>query len=91
VSQASFDKRFLKLAHKASWKNREAILSSGKCSCFQCLGSFEKGDVKEWIDSSSTARCPLCGCDTVIGDKSGLPIENKTFLSEMKSTWFGVR
>jgi acetone carboxylase gamma subunit len=37
----------------------------------------------------TTALCPYCGIDSVIGDKSGFPI-TKEFLEKMYQHWFGT-
>jgi hypothetical protein len=35
-----------------------------------------------------TAICPFCYVDSVIGSKSGYPIDDSDFLEEMYSYWF---
>jgi hypothetical protein len=48
--------------------------------------------IKHWVDEDSngqgqTARCPRCGIDSVIGDKSDFAITVE-FLTEMRAHWF---
>jgi len=75
-------------AHSHSKNNYEVVLESKKCGCFYCLHIFSPEKIKNWVDNSRTPLCPNCGVDTVIGDKSGLPI-TKDFLISMYSHWFG--
>jgi hypothetical protein len=35
-----------------------------------------------------TVFCPLCGMDSVLGDASGLPVEDPAFLKGMHTRWF---
>lgn len=81
----------LEMAHRCSDHHREQILASESCGCFYCLSIFPPVEIVEWIDErdskKSTALCPKCGIDSVIGSLSGYPITKK-FLSEMKRYWF---
>ena len=77
-------------AHTHSFVNRNEIMQSQKCGCFHCLKIFDKAEISEWIDDltdESTALCPYCFTDSVIGDKSGFPI-TKEFLKVMQDYWF---
>lgn len=86
-------------AHKHSSLHREEILSSTKCGCFYCFGIFAPSEIVEWVDAppgqqhaemsafGRTAICPKCGIDSVIGDKSGYPLDD-AFLNRMHSHWF---
>ena len=87
------------LAHKHSANHRHEILASHTCGCFYCLKVFGPLLIKEWIDvpeeaspgcsadEGTTAMCPYCGIDSVIGDRSGYPIDRE-FLSRMRRYWF---
>lgn len=75
-------------AHKHSIRHREEIQESSLCGCFFCLETFPPQEIVDWIDDGECALCPKCGIDSVIGDRSGFPIE-KTFLEAMRSHWFG--
>jgi hypothetical protein len=88
------------LAHKHSSAHRQELMASGICGCFYCLKIFEPTKVNEWTDYppgtqegqelvlGTTALCPCCGIDSVIGDRSGFPITGQ-FLAQMKQRWFG--
>ena len=74
--------------HHHTIHNKTDILKSETCACFYCFKTFSPEDIDEWIDdcdedSIPTAVCPLCGIDTVIGDASGLPITDASFLEHM--------
>jgi hypothetical protein len=86
-------------AHKHSANHRSEIIASDRCGCFYCLSTFSPTEIKDWIDwpegtpeaqeleAGSTALCPKCGIDSVIGDQSGHPIE-EAFLRSMQKHWF---
>ncbi|PCK83081.1 cytoplasmic protein [Rhizobium sophoriradicis] len=75
-------------AHKHSARHRQDIETSGRCGCFYCCAVFEPSEIEEWVDADTTALCPRCGIDAVLGDASGLPVTAKDFLTRMKSRWF---
>ena len=82
----------LQEAHKHSAAHRDEITKSDKCGCFYCKKVFPSTEIREWIDEDvssvgQTALCPQCGVDSVIGDKSGLPL-TPHFFSEMHRFWF---
>ena len=84
-------------AHKHSNNHRPEVLSSNLCGCFHCLSIYTPDEIghDDWIDENTlgtgqTARCPICGIDSVIGSKSGYPI-TKEFLAKMERHWFGMR
>ncbi|MEY3298224.1 MAG: hypothetical protein RLZZ597_1484 [Cyanobacteriota bacterium] len=53
-----------------------------------CLAIFSPTAIIEWTDEGdSTALCPRCGIDAVIGSASGYPI-TPTFLQAMHAYWF---
>jgi uncharacterized Zn-finger protein len=79
-------------AHSHSANHRVEIESSNKCGCFYCREIFSPDKVNEWVDEDdnnvgTTALCPYCGIDSVIGDASGYPI-TKEFLESMYRHWF---
>jgi hypothetical protein len=78
-------------AHNHSANHRDEILASDVCGCFYCLSIFPPGEVTEWCDTlndvGTTALCPHCGIDSVIGSQSGYTI-TKDFLSQMQKHWF---
>lgn len=80
-------------AHKHSSKHREEILKSDLCGCFYCEAIFTPFEIEEWVDEDKnnigqTALCPKCSIDSVIGSKSGFPVNDKEFLKEMHKYWF---
>lgn len=78
-------------AHRHSSNHRDEIVRSERCACFYCLREFPPSEVTEWIDEiegiGSTAMCPFCGIDSVIGSASGYPIE-PDFIRRMNRHWF---
>jgi hypothetical protein len=81
----------LQAAHKARIFHREQIISSEWCGCFYCLKIFKPDAITNWTDMKdgvgTTAFCPHCGIDSVIGSASGYPIE-LDFLRRMRRYWF---
>lgn len=87
------------VAHSNSSNHRKEIEVSVLCGCFYCLETFEPSEITEWVDwpmdtleelklsAGTTALCPRCGIDSVIGSASGYPI-NAEFLSTMRRHWF---
>jgi len=87
------DKKALEEAHKHSSRHREELLESKLCGCFYCRAIFGPSEIEEWVDEDEnnigrTALCPKCGIDSVIGEKSGYPVDDKEFLEEMHKHWF---
>jgi len=74
-------------AHKHSSRHRGELEASEICGCFYCLRVYPPKEIQEWIDDETTALCPHCGIDSVIGSKSGYPITAE-FLQKMKEHWF---
>jgi len=86
-------------AHKHSIHHRSEIARSQECGCFYCLHIFPPSEIEDWVDwppgtpedkeleLGTTALCPKCGIDSVIGDQSGFPIE-RAFLESMNKHWF---
>ncbi len=80
-------------AHQYTANHRAVVMASPVCGCFHCLSTFGPTDIQDWVDEDSsgqgqTALCPRCGVDTVIGSKSGVPVEQGS-LAELRSYWFG--
>ncbi len=78
-------------AHGYSSYNRESLLRSSTCGCFSCLRIYRPIAITEWIDEEeakiTTALCPYCHVDAIIGSASGYPI-TKDFLEDMYQCWF---
>ncbi len=75
-------------AHGHSANHRREILASELCGCFHCLGTFAPTAIVEWVDDETTALCPKCGIDSVLGSKAGYPL-TREYLGQMHCTWFG--
>ena len=94
MNQKKWNKQYLDAAHKHSIYNRQEILKSTKCGCFYCGHIFTPAELDEemdWTDdyaSQTTALCPVCMIDSVIGDASGFPVADKTFLDGMYEYFF---
>ena len=78
----------LKAAHRHSSNHRSELEQSVICGCFYCQRTFLAADVEEWVDDDSTAMCPNCGIDSVVGSASGYPVDEATFLEAMHKHWF---
>lgn len=83
-------------AHKHCYLHRQEVLSSKLCGCFHCLSIYPPGEIwhDDWIDVDAlgigqTARCPVCGIDSVVGSNSGYPI-TQDFLAKMERHWFDM-
>ncbi len=78
-------------AHKRSIRHRAEIIESVDCGCFHCLTTFKPAAITEWTDfvndEGTTALCPKCGTDSVLGSAPGFPITVE-FLREMQAHWF---
>jgi len=77
-------------AHKHSSNHRILLEKDTICGCFHCCKLFAPSKIEDWIDDKidSTAICPYCGIDSVIGESSGYPITEE-FLKRMSRHWFG--
>jgi hypothetical protein len=76
-------------AHKHCFRNRNEVERSAHCGCFYCLETFKPVEIQEWADKgATTALCPRCGIDSVIGSASGFPLTRR-FLQQMNDRWFG--
>ncbi len=77
----------LQALHKGSSHHRELLAMSRTCGCFHCLSVFGREEIRKWIQRSSTALCPRCEADAVIGDASSPGLTRGT-LEEMHKRWF---
>jgi hypothetical protein len=88
----NYSKDYLIAAHKHSSLHTDEILQSELCGCFYCTAIFTPGEIKDWVDEENplgtTALCAKCGIDSVLGSASGLPVNYKEFLLQMKKYWF---
>jgi hypothetical protein len=74
-------------AHKHSKRHRTEIERSERCGCFYCLKTFTPTEIHEWWDDGTTAVCPHCGIDSVIGSASGFLL-SPDLLNRMHRYWF---
>lgn len=74
-------------AHRHCTGNKDELRRSTVSGCFYCRSIYTPEEITDYIDHSTTALCPRCGIDSVIGDASGLPITEE-FLTRMNRYWF---
>jgi len=87
------------IAH--SFMNRKEVERSNLCACFDCLARFVPSEITLWTDSDhpdggshsdaegypgSTAICPKCENDSVLGDACGEDLNNDV-LRAANSYW----
>lgn len=83
-------------AHSHCVRNQAELKESAIAGCFYCLQTYPADEVWEYIkeltedEERTTAMCPRCGIDAVIGDKSGYPVLDPLFLKRMHSRWFAL-
>jgi hypothetical protein len=85
---AQYDPEMLTAAHRHCSDNREAVKASRLCGCFYCRRTFSAGEIANWVHSKPAALCPKCGIDSVLPDRSGLPVTDTSFLQAMHERWF---
>lgn len=82
-------------------ENVREVQASTLCVCIQCQAYFSPSRIAEWLNRTGehtfkpgpvpsvkgAAMCPNCGMDYVLGDASGLPIQNPNFMRKLNSTW----
>lgn len=84
----SFSAADVETAHQHSISHRPEIERSEMCGCFYCRKTLVPVEISEWTDDETTALCPHCGIDSVVGSASGFPVANDMFLDEMHRRWF---
>jgi hypothetical protein len=84
----AYPRDVLDAAHKHSSNHRDEIERSAVCGCFYCQQTFAAAEIENWWDDGSTAECPNCGIDSVIGSASGYPVADPPFLEAMHQRWF---
>ncbi len=77
----------LKDAHLHTANNREEIEHSQYCGCIYCERIYQAEDIDDYIDNGQTALCPYCDCDSVIGDGSGIEL-NEKLLDKLNKKYF---
>ena len=85
---------YIKAAHKHTIRNYNEILQSKSCTCMYCGYHFDPEDLTNPIetvtenDGERTVLCNNCSVDSVIGDKSGLPVTDVLFIARFSREWF---
>ena len=76
-------------------RNWGEVRTSNECVCIQCRAYFHPNAIVEWLhesylgsetrpsSNSSEALCPYCAGYYVLGDASGLPLHDVSFLQAM--------
>jgi hypothetical protein len=73
--------------NQACSHHRALLTTSGICGCFHCLSVFGHLEIRKWTQHETTALCPRCGEDAVIGDASR-PGLTRRILEEMHKRWY---
>jgi hypothetical protein len=71
-------------------RHRTDLEVSTRCACFFCFRAFATSEIKAWIDAGTTALCPGCGVDAVLGNASPVSISDG-FLRRMHQHYFAYR
>lgn len=79
-------------AYASSENNKQQLQQSTVCGCFYCQKIYKPVEITDWIAddgqaATSTAVCPYCGKDSVIGESSEYSI-TEDFLRGMNSLFF---
>ena len=77
----------IKNAPQHAWDNRRQMGESQLCGCYQCLKVFPTEEIEEWTDYGKTALCPKCGCDCLIPQSQGIPLDDAG-LGAVHEYWF---
>lgn len=72
---------------KNSFKNKEEVMKSSYCGCYNCTKIFTPDMIVEYIDNGQTVVCPFCGIDSVLGSTMGYDF-NLKFLTKLKKDIF---
>lgn len=81
------NQQHIKEAPKYAMKNQLAIAESQTCGCYQCLAVMSTQDITEWTDWGMTAICPKCGCDCLLAQSFGIPLDEQN-LKNINQYWF---
>lgn len=74
-------------ASKFSIRNKDQIKQSKLVGCYYCLTIFSPSEITDWTDGSTTAICPHCAIDSILGDSSSYEI-TKENLKQLNGYWF---
>jgi hypothetical protein len=70
-----------------SIRNRTQLKNSKLAGCYYCLRIYDPTEIYAWVDDNTTALCPYCGMDSVLGDCSPYAITPEK-LGELRKQWF---
>lgn len=74
--------------HSHVLKNREEINNSRYCACGYCRKRYLATEIVKWVDrKATTAICPRCGVDAVLGDACGFELTDE-LLETIYKEWF---
>jgi len=71
-------------------RHRDELEASTRCACYFCFRGFAPSEIKAWIDGNTTALCPGCGVDAVLGNAVLASISDG-FLRRMHQHHFAYR
>lgn len=73
-----------------SFNNRKAIEQSTIAGCYYCKKIFDPRvkKIEEYVNKETTALCPFCGIDSVIGNVSNSIDINDNNLHILNKFWF---
>lgn len=74
-------------AHMHTIHNREEVEASRFCYCISCQTFFKPSEVESYADEGTTAICPYCDCDAVLGETCGIKLTDK-LLEELHQRYF---
>lgn len=84
--------RYYDLAGEASFENWESVKNSKMCGCYYCGSIFPASRItdNDWTPDQHGRKvvCPECYVDAVLGDASGIPIQEDV-LKDLHERWFG--
>lgn len=73
-------------SHKYVNNNRKDIQKSKLCVCVYCMEKFPPSKIEDWISNDTTAICPYCSVDSVLGDFSVVITDE--LIRKMYGYWF---
>ncbi len=88
---ANLNEKQLQSFYARTKNNDREILNSDQCSCIFCRQTYSARDINDWVsneDGTLNAICPICGMETVIGDRKQGKISHED-LKEINLRFFG--
>lgn len=72
ISESEFD-----ALHSHTIYNRNEIEHSLFCYCICCQTFFKPSEIDNYTDEGTTAICPYCDCDAVLGEACGIKLNDR--------------